>query len=142
MSQATETKRNERTTTFTEAFSSFSVDDVKAAKEFYGGTLGLNVSEEEEEGIGLKFDGGNTVYLYPKDNHEPATFTVLNLTVDDIDAAVDDLTSRGIEFESYGGEIETDEKGIFRGGDQNKGPNIAWFKDPAGNILSVMEGKQ
>lgn len=137
MTQATETTRE---TTFTEAFSSFSVDDLKAAKEFYGDTLGLNVSGEEE-GLALKFDKGATIFLYPKDDHEPASFTVLNLSVSDIDAAVDDLTGRGIEFESYTGEIETDDKGIFRGKERGHGPNIAWFKDPAGNILSVMEGK-
>ena len=140
MSQATETKRNERETTFTRAFSTFSVDDIKEAKTFYGETLGLDVVEEEE-GLGIKFDGGHQVFLYPKDNHEPATFTVLNLQVDDIDIAVDDLTARGIEFESYDGEMETDEKGIFRGGDSGKGPNIAWFKDPAGNFVSVLEEK-
>jgi catechol 2,3-dioxygenase-like lactoylglutathione lyase family enzyme len=138
MAQATETKRNE---IFTEAFSSFSVDDVKAAKEFYGETLGLNVGPEKEGGLSLRFENGATVYVYPKDDHEPATFTILNLSVDDIDTAVDDLTARGIEFESYGGDIETDDKGIYRGADSGRGPNIAWFKDPAGNILSVMEGK-
>lgn len=138
--EAVETKRRERETTFTEAFSSFSVNDTEAAKKFYGETLGLNVFDEEE-GIGIKFEGGGQVFLYPKDDHESATFTVLNLTVDDIDQAVDDLTGRGIEFESYDGEMQTDEKGIFRGGDTGRGPNIAWFKDPAGNILSVIEGK-
>lgn len=137
MAQATETKRNE---IFTEAFSSFSVNDIKAAKEFYGETLGLNVGSDEE-GFGLKFENGSTIFVYPKDDHEPATFTVLNLSVNDIDAAVDELTTRGIEFESYGGDIETDDKGIHRGADSGSGPNIAWFKDPAGNILSVMEGK-
>ena len=80
------------------------------------------------------------MFVYTKDNHEAATFTVLNLQVADIDAAVDDLTERGIKFESYTGDIETDEKGIHRGADKGRGPNIAWFKDPAGNILSVMEG--
>lgn len=141
MSQATETKQNEKETIFTEAFSSFSVNDMAAAKKFYAETLGLNVSGGEEGGLSLKFDNGSTVFLYPKDNHEPASFTVLNLSVANIDAAVEDLSRRGIEFESYTGEIKTDEKGIFRGADRGHGPNIAWFKDPAGNILSVMEAK-
>ena len=140
MSQAVETKRNERETIFTDAFSSFSVNNVAAAKDFYGNVLGLNIFEEEE-GIGIILKGSDKVFLYPKEDHEPASFTVLNLTVKDIDAAVDDLTSRGIEFQSYGGDIVTDQKGIFRGGDNGKGPNIAWFKDPSGNILSVIEGK-
>ncbi len=140
MSQATEPKREEKKTTFTEAFSSFSVNDTAAAKKFYGETLGINVVEEEE-GIALKFENGNTVFLYPKADHEPANFTVLNLSVTDIDAAVNDLKGHGVTFESYGGEIETDEIGIHRGADEGSGPNIAWFKDPAGNILSVLEGK-
>lgn len=125
---------------FDETFSGYSVDDIKSAKEFYGETLGINVKEEKEGGLGLTF-GDHAVYLYPKDDHQPATFTVLNIAVTDIDAAVAELRSRGVEFESYGGEIETDEKGIFRGADQDSGPNIAWFKDPAGNILSVIESK-
>lgn len=123
---------------FDESFSTFSIDDVAAAKEFYGDTLGIEVSEEKEGGLGLKL-GDGAVYLYPKEDHEPATFTVLNFAVTDIDAAVAELSSRGIEFESYGGDIETDENGIFRGGDEGMGPNIAWFKDPADNILSLIE---
>ena len=123
---------------FTGTFSSFSVDDLDAANEFYSKTLGVDVSETEQ-GLQLSFDSGPGIFLYPKDNHEPATFTVLNFLVDDIDAAVDDLTDRGITFESYKGEMETDEKGIFRGADDDNGPNIAWFKDPAGNFLAVIE---
>jgi len=138
MSQAEEAKLNEVAITFADAFSSFSVDNMKAAKEFYGEILGLNVVEEGPA-LGIKFETGSKVFLYPKDDHESATFTVLNLKVSDIDAAVDDLTTRGIEFEIYGGEMQTDEKGIFRGADTGHGPNIAWFKDPAGNILSVIE---
>lgn len=122
----------------TKAFSSFSVDDTQAAKDFYKSKLGLDVSEEEE-GIGLHFDGGGDVFLYPKENHKPATFTVLNFFVNDIENAVEELAGKGIEFEQYGGEIKTDEKGIHRG---NGGPVIAWFKDPAGNILSVLEAKE
>ena len=126
------------TSIFTGAFSSFSVNDVKQAKQFYGKTLGIEVSDTEE-GLQLDVEDSGAVFLYPKDDHEPATFTVLNFTVDDIEQAVDELTKRGIEFESYEGEMETDEKGIFRGKDNGSGPNIAWFKDPAGNFLSVIE---
>src|SRR5918992_3080648 len=116
------------------AFSSFSVDDTTKAMEFYGGTLGLEVSEDAEAGLGqLTVANDGKVVVYPKSNHEPATFTVLNFVVDDVDQAVDELTSRGVRFEHYGGDIQTDEKGIARTG----GPPIAWFKDPAGNVLSV-----
>lgn len=117
------------------AFSGFSTNDIHKAKEFYGETLGVEV-EMQEEGLGLHLAGGGEVFIYPKENHEPATFTVLNFPVDDIDKAVDDLMAKGIEFEQYEGDIETDEKGIARGAD---GPAIAWFKDPAGNILSVLK---
>ncbi len=115
------------------AFSSFSVNDMDKAKQFYGQTLGLEVAESKE---GLELHPGNTsVFIYPKPNHEPASFTVLNFLVDDIDSAVDDLKQKGVTFEQYEGAIKTDEKGIHRNG----GPTIAWFKDPAGNILSVVE---
>jgi len=126
---------------FTGTFSSFSADDIDEAREFYGTTLGIKVSDTEEGGLELSFPNSGSVFIYPKDDHEPATFTVLNFAVDDIDEAVDDLTDRGITFESYGGELETDEKGIFRGADEDNGPNIAWFKDPAGNFLSVIENQ-
>jgi catechol 2,3-dioxygenase-like lactoylglutathione lyase family enzyme len=124
----------------THAFSSFSVNDLQKAKEFYGQTLGLETSETKE-GLGLKIAGGGDVFLYPKPNHQPATFTVLNFPVTDIEQAVDQLAKLGVRFEHYEGDIKTDEKGIFRGADKNQGPNIAWFKDPAGNILSVLEEK-
>jgi catechol 2,3-dioxygenase-like lactoylglutathione lyase family enzyme len=115
------------------AFSSFSVNNLQAAKQFYATTLGLKVKESKE---GLELHPGDVdVMLYPKSNHKPATFTVLNFMVDDIEAAVDDLKERGVTFEQYGGEIKTDEKGIHR----SEGATIAWFKDPAGNILSVIE---
>jgi catechol 2,3-dioxygenase-like lactoylglutathione lyase family enzyme len=115
------------------AFASFSVNDLKKAKEFYGRTLGLKVSESKE---GLELHPGNTdVFIYPKSNHKPASFTVLNFLVDDIDEAVDELKQSGVQFEQYEGEIKTDKKGIHR----DRGPSIAWFKDPAGNILSVLE---
>lgn len=118
----------------TKPFSSFSVDDLQKAKEFYGKTLGLEV-KTEAEGLELHFPG-NTIFIYPKENHVPATFTILNFPVKDIEAAVDDLSKRGVRFEKYTeGELKTDDKGIFRG----DGPTIAWFKDPAGNFLSVLE---
>jgi len=117
-------------------FSSFSVDNLQQAKRFYGQTLGLKISESPE---GLEMHPGKTsVFIYPKPNHEPATFTVLNFKVDDIEAAVDDLKQKGVSFERYDGAIKTNEKGIHR---DRVGPAIAWFKDPAGNILSVLEGQ-
>jgi catechol 2,3-dioxygenase-like lactoylglutathione lyase family enzyme len=125
---------------FTKAFSTFSVDDLQKAKNFYGQTLGVDVTESEE-GLSLQFDDSVNIFIYPKPNHQPATFTVLNFPVDDIDKAVDKLTGLGIRFESFEGEMKTDEKGIFRGAENNEGPNIAWFKDPAGNFLSVIETK-
>jgi len=119
----------------TRAFSGFSVDDVTAARSFYADTLGLDAAEENGM-LTLRLAGGGRVLLYPKDNHQPATFTVLNFPVDDIERAVDDLAAAGVRFERYEGTpLETDAKGIFRGG----GPLIAWFTDPAGNILSVVE---
>lgn len=118
----------------TNAFSSFAVDDVPRAKQFYGELLGLSVSDEMG-GLRLKLGGGGEVFVYPKDGHTPATFTVLNFLVDDVEAAVERLTAAGVRFERYTGELATDEKGIFR----RQGPTIAWFKDPAGNILSVVQ---
>jgi len=115
------------------AFSSFSVDDLQKAKDFYAQALGLQV-KESKEGLELH-PGENDVFVYPKPNHSPATFTVLNFLVDDIETTVDELSGKGVKFEHYDGEIKTDAKGIHRNG----GPTIAWFKDPAGNILSVVE---
>ena len=121
------------------AFSGFSVNDIAKAKTFYGKTLGLDISDGPMGNLELKV-GGNSIFIYPKPNHEPATFTVLNFPVDNIDAAVDELTAKGVQFEHYDmGDFKTDSKGILRGGG-DRGPNIAWFKDPAGNILSVLEG--
>lgn len=121
----------------THAFSSFSVDDIKKAKEFYGKTLGLKISECCGA-LELHTGGGSEIFVYPKDNHKPATFTVLNFPVDNIEKAVDDLKKLGVRFETYTeGDLKTDEKGICRGNDHK----IAWFKDPAGNFLSVLEEK-
>jgi catechol 2,3-dioxygenase-like lactoylglutathione lyase family enzyme len=116
------------------AFSGFSSNEIAASKTFYAETLGLDVTEEMG-GLGLHLAGGGEVFIYPKDNHEPATFTVLNFPVGDIESAVDRLTEAGVTFERYDG-FDQDEKGIARG---DEGPAIAWFKDPAGNILSVLQ---
>ena len=126
----------------TKAFSSFSVNNLQKAKEFYSKTLGINVSDNPMGLIELHIAGSNNIMVYPKPNHEPATFTVLNFPVDDIDKTVDELTTKGVVFEQYDfAELKTDEKGISRGDGGERGPSIAWFKDPAGNILSVVEEK-
>ncbi|HEX7047390.1 MAG TPA: VOC family protein [Gammaproteobacteria bacterium] len=124
------------------AFSSFSVNDLGKAKMFYGEVLGLEISAvkmddmpKEYWPLSLRVGGGTDVLIYPKPNHEPATFTVLNFPVPDIEKAVDALSAHGVHFEHYEGDIETDAKGIHR----SDGPLIAWFKDPAGNVLSVIE---
>lgn len=121
-------------------FSGFSVDDTAKVKSFYTDTLGVTVSEQPA-GLSLELAGGNHIFIYPKgEAHTPATFTVLNFQVDDIDAAVDGLAARGVKFERYEG-MNQDAKGIARSdGAADSGPNIAWFTDPAGNILSVIEG--
>lgn len=119
------------------AFSGFSVNDISQAREFYGETLGLYVDEFNGL-LQLKLGGGGTIIVYPKANHEPATFTILNFPVDNIDRAVDELKSRGVNFETYEG-FEQDDKGIARGIAAEQGPDIAWFKDPAGNILAVLQ---
>ncbi|HEY5369474.1 MAG TPA: VOC family protein [Hanamia sp.] len=121
------------------AFSGFSVNDIQKAKEFYSGILGLEVKDNPMGLIELHIEGGNHIIIYPKSNHVSATFTVLNFPVKNIDEAVDELIKKGITCEQYDGPIKTDEKGICRSG--GKGPNIAWFKDPAGNILSLIEEK-
>lgn len=119
----------------TKAFSGFSVDNLEKAKQFYGELLGLEVSEVMGL-LQLHIEGGTHILIYPKPNHVPATFTILNFPVSDIEQAVDKLTERGAIFEHYDTEqLKTDSKGISRNG----GPNIAWFKDPAGNILSVLQ---
>jgi predicted enzyme related to lactoylglutathione lyase len=114
------------------AFSGFSVNDIAKAKAFYGDTLGLDVSDGEMGTLEIKLGSGANVLAYPKPDHTPATFTILNFPVDSVDQAVAELTKRGVKFEHY---PNTDDKGIARG----EGPTIAWFKDPAGNFLSVLE---
>lgn len=125
------------------AFSGFSVKDTTEAKKFYTEVLGLEVTDGKEEGtINLHLPGGSEVFVYPKGNHTPASYTVLNFVVENIDESVDALIEKGVLFEQYDlpqFHIKTDEKGIVRG--EGKGPNIAWFKDPSGNIFSVLEGK-
>jgi catechol 2,3-dioxygenase-like lactoylglutathione lyase family enzyme len=119
--------------TDTKAFSGFAVDDVEKARQFYGETLGLKTSEENGL-LTLHLAGDRDTLVYPKPDHTPADYTILNFPVDDIEAAIDELTSRGVSFERYEG-IPQDERGIMREG----GPYIAWFKDPAGNVLSVLQ---
>lgn len=118
------------------AFSGFSVDEIEPAKEFYGQTLGLRVEDGQMGTLRLPVGGGGSMLIYPKGkSHTPATYTVLNFPVPDIEAAVDTLAERGVRFNQYEGDLQTDDRGIFRGG----GPLIAWFNDPAGNILSVIQ---
>jgi catechol 2,3-dioxygenase-like lactoylglutathione lyase family enzyme len=119
----------------TKAFSGFAVDDLQKAQAFYGETLGLKTSEEYGL-LTLHLAGDRDTLIYPKEDHTPATYTILNFPVDDIDKAADELAARGVRFERYDG-FDQDEKGIFRG----EGPYIAWFKDPAGNVLSVLQEK-
>jgi catechol 2,3-dioxygenase-like lactoylglutathione lyase family enzyme len=118
--------------TDSKAFSGFAVPDVGEARQFYGETLGLRVSEEHGM-LQLHLGGGRDVIVYPKPDHTPASYTILNFPVDDVEATVDALTERGVRFERYQG-LDQDDKGIQRGG----GPLIAWFKDPAGNVLSII----
>ena len=134
---ATRARKNSSIFKDAKSFSSFSVNDLEKAKDFYGQTLGLKVTEHEE---GLELNAGGTgVFLYPKPNHTPASFTVLNFPVKDIEEAVEELTTLGIKLEKYNQpELKTDERGIMKG----PGMQIAWFKDPAGNILSVVENEK
>lgn len=119
------------------AFSGFSVNDLHAAKKFYGEVLGLDV-KEDQMGFYIHIAGSHPIFVYSKDNHVPATYTILNFPVEDIDKAVDELSAKGVEFRKYEG-FHQDEKGIARGKSANMGPDIAWFEDPAGNILSILE---
>lgn len=118
---------------YTRAFSGFAVDDLDKAREFYGSTLGIQITEQHGL-LTLHLAGGRDTLVYPKPDHSPANYTILNFAVDDIDEAVDELSERGVRFERYDG-ISQDEKGISHGG----GPLIAWFTDPAGNILAVLQ---
>jgi catechol 2,3-dioxygenase-like lactoylglutathione lyase family enzyme len=120
----------------TPAFSGFAVDNIEKAKEFYGQTLGLIV-ESGPMGLHLKLASGSNIFVYPKEAHTPATYTILNFPVDNINQVVDALTDKGVVFEHYEG--MTDARGIARGLSLDRGPDIAWFKDPAGNILSVLQ---
>jgi predicted enzyme related to lactoylglutathione lyase len=136
---AQKTSRNKVSRMFkdSKAFSSFSVNDIKKASEFYGEILGIKVAETKE-GLELHLAGGNTIFMYPKPNHIPASFTVLNFPVNNIEEAVDELVDAGCRLEHYElPELKTDKRGIASG----PGMKIAWFKDPAGNILSVIEEK-
>jgi catechol 2,3-dioxygenase-like lactoylglutathione lyase family enzyme len=118
------------------AFTSFSVNDIQKAKEFYSKTLGFEIADGPEGTVVLPLEGGTKALMYPKQNHQPATFTVLNFPVTNVEQAVDELGKRGVRFEVYNEpNLKTDARGILRG----NGPTIAWFKDPAGNILSVLE---
>ena len=119
----------------TEAFSSFAVDDLDRAREFYSDTLGVAVSDGPMGVLSLDVAGGRSILIYPKPDFTPASYTVLNFPVDDVETAVDELSSRGVKFERYGG-FEQDAKGISR---DPRGPSIAWFRDPAGNILAVLQ---
>ena len=123
-------------------FSSFAVKDIDSARAFYGTKLGLDVRDGEMRDLQIHGPTGRPVFVYPKPDHQPAVFTVLNLEVRDIDEAVDGLIDAGIKMEHYNGEngIQTDPKGIARSNKPSEGPSIAWFRDPSGNIVSVMEG--
>ena len=121
-------------------YPSFSTNDLDAARKFYGDTLGLRVNAAPEEaGLVIRLDSGTSVFVYPKDNHEPATFTVMHLAVDDVDEVVDELTAKGVTFERYEG-FDQDEKGIVRG--FMVGGDGAWFTDPAGNIIGLADGEE
>lgn len=122
----------------THAFSGFSVDSIEAARTFYGDVLGLQVTSNPMGFLDIALPDGGTILVYPKPDHTPATFTILNFPVDDVEAAVDDLNSRGVVTKIYSDpDLGTDEKGIAHGG-PGRGPDIAWFRDPAGNVLSVL----
>jgi predicted enzyme related to lactoylglutathione lyase len=120
--------------TDTKAFSGFAVPDIDAARKFYGETLGIEVTDGPMDVLTLNLAGDRPTMIYPKPDHAPANYTILNFPVEDVDAAVDELSARGVEFEHYEG-FDQDERGIARG----NGPDIAWFKDPAGNILAVLK---
>ncbi|HEY8282462.1 MAG TPA: VOC family protein [Leifsonia sp.] len=123
-----------------DVFSGFSVNDIDAARTFYGDTLGLAIADGAMGNLDLTLPGGSHVFIYPKPDHEPASFTILNLVVADIDSAVDELNGKGVRTAIYDDpNLPTDEKGILRGRQAQRGPDIAWFRDPAGNVLSVLQ---
>ena len=126
--------------TIRDAFPGFSVDDIDAAREFYGTTLGLPVDDSDMGALRISLPSGQAVFVYPKPNHEPASFTILNLVVEDIDRAVDELNASGVETKIYTApdDFGTDERGVARGSVSGEGPDIAWFRDPAGNVVSVL----
>ena len=120
------------------AFSGFSVDDIEAARSFYGDTLGMDVTTNAMGFLDISLPDGGAILVYAKPNHEPASFTILNFPVDDVEAAVDELNGRGVVTKIYDdADFDTDDKGILRGG-PDRGPDIAWFRDPAGNVLAVL----
>ena len=127
---------------FKAAFSGFSVDNLDKAKQFYIDKLGLELLDENM-GLNIELPLGSRVFVYEKNDHQPAEYTMLNFVVDDIDATVDDLVDKGIEFERYdiGNGVKQDDRGVLRGLSANMGPDIAWFKDPAGNILAILQEK-
>ncbi|WP_157156510.1 VOC family protein [Diaminobutyricimonas sp. LJ205] len=130
--------------THTQVFSSFSTDDIEAAKEFYGQKLGLKVADNQLGGIDITLASGGQVFVYPKDNHRPASFTVLHFGVEDVEKAVDELNSAGVQTKIYGDDelpdMPNDSKGIWR--DENNLAMMAWFKDPAGNVLGLVGNNQ
>lgn len=121
----------------THPFSGFSVDSIDAARAFYGDTLGLDVTTNAMGFLDIRLPDGGSILVYAKPDHTPASFTILNFPVDDVEAAVDDLNGRGVVTKIYDDEMGTDAKGIMHGG-PDRGPDIAWFRDPAGNVLSVL----
>lgn len=126
--------------TFKSSFSGFSVNDLQTAKTFYRDILGVSILEEEDMGFVLQLPGGNQPFIYPKTDHKPATFTVLNFVVDNIDTSIQTLENAGITFLKYNREdLPQDDKGVQRGLEEGKGPDIAWFEDPAGNVLSILQ---
>lgn len=128
--------------TYNHTFSSFSVDELPKAKQFYGETLGLDIEEEGDMGLSIRLKDSHRLFIYPKVDHQPATFTVLNFVVDDIDTAMESMKKRGVQFIHYQNKhLPQDEQGVLRGLQENMGPDIAWFKDPAGNVLSVLQEK-
>jgi catechol 2,3-dioxygenase-like lactoylglutathione lyase family enzyme len=123
-----------------DVFSGFSVNDIDAARAFYGDTLGLAIADGPMGNLDLTLPGGGHVFIYPKPDHEPASFTILNLVVADIDQAVGELNGKGVQTAIYDDpDLPTDEKGILRGRQAQRGPDIAWFRDPAGNVLAVLD---